>query len=478
MFFEMNLLSPLAAGAATGLGLSFGHRFLPWVVQVWDWLRGRKAGGTTGVSPSEFLLRKVTLADVTDGIPNGYQLCRFQGGTLMEKYTDSPPEQVDAGDVLWLIPAGEVWVSAGLTGDESTAQTEVGIEFDPDNGLLSLLDGDHDFNRDWLATLVGGGLMGVLASFGVSGAKVLRAGDPSTVSGCRERLDQALKMRGLRCTGLRTSDGSANTVFGGDADSKVAELANDLAQIRNRADWEQLVQSLRMAGVPVDATAAKQLESMRDEVLQKSINSRQAVTSLAQLTTEAFERAGIEAPDLRRWQTVSDRLKDESPEHEASLTEPTPPTSSPAVGMAKTARPWTWHVWSRQEVDRRQLHYTRRTVRHCRAACEQALSIVKDMPALRQVRDLNEQLALIEELLATMPPLNPRTASLKIDTHTAKSLLRSLEEAVVTTDCLAKETERLFAQVPSAPSWQEANTACIRSTAKLAQLVRDRRTVR
>ena len=135
-------------------------------------------------------------------------------------------------------------------------------------------------------------------------------------------------------------------------------------------------------------------------------------------------------------------------------------------------------MWSRQETDRRQLHYTRRAVRSCRVACDQALASLRDLPALRQVRDLNSQLVMIEELLDTMPPLEPQTASLKIDKQTMKMLLRSLEDAVLTTERLTQETGQLFAQTPSSEGWQQAMNACLRSASKLAQLVRDRRTVR
>ena len=479
MWFEMDLLPQFATGVIDGLGRSFGCRFLPWVVQAWSWLRGRKTARGTMLPESLPVLRMVTSKEAAAGIPEGYQLCRYQASRLIETYIDSPPQQVDPGDTLWLVPVGEIWISTGISAGEVTAEAEVAIEFDPDAGLSSLLGSSQQFDRGWLTALVSGGLMGVLTSFEKNGAASLVGGSPATVLDCRERLNQALQDRGLRCTGLRVgSADSASKTAAERQDSTMAELAGDLAKIRSREEWEQLVFSLRAAGVPVDKTAAKELESMRDEVLSKAVNPNQAVTSLAQLTADAFERAGIEEPDLRRWQTVSERLKDDGPEADDGLSGTSAGAFAPAIGLATTKRPWTWHVWSRQEVDRRQLHYTKRTVRHCRAACEQALATIRELPVLRQVRDLNTQLSLIEELLATMPPLDPRTASLKLDSKTIKSLLRSLEEAVVTTERLAKQTENLFKQVPTSPGWQDALQMCLHSTSKLNQLVRDRRTVR
>ena len=485
MFFDVDFATQFVTGAAAGLGHTFGQRFLPWLANTWGWWRGRPTASVAALSAAESLLRKVTLPELSKGIPAGYQLCRFRGDVLVEQYIDSLPSHVGADESLWLVPDGDVWLPAEFTAGDTSAEAEVAVAFDPADGLASLLTDHQQLSRGWLGALVAGGLMGVLTSFGKRGAQALLAGDPATTSGCRDQLSQALKDRGLRCTGLRgvrerlaspvANAATATTVAGdpGHDDTALDELAADLAQVRNSGDWDRLVQSLKAAGVPVDVPAAKQLDAIRDDLLQKAISAPQTVSRLGQLTAEAFERAGIEQPDLRRWQTVSDRLRDDAPEPVASVT-----AAEVAVGVAKVHRPSTWLVWSRLETDRRQLHYTRRAVRSCRVACDQALASLRDLPALRQVRDLNSQLVMIEELLDTMPPLEPQTASLKIDKQTMKMLLRSLEDAVLTTERLAQETGQLFAQTPSTEGWQQALNACLRSASQLTQLVRDRRTVR
>lgn len=258
-------------------------------------------------------------------------------------------------------------------------------------------------------------------------------------------------------------------------DSTGAELGAELQHATDDGHWDDVVEGLKLAGVPIDTTAAEQLDSLRDDLLRKATNAPQAVTRLGSLTAEAFERAGIGKPDLDRWQNITERLKDDAPE---PVVEAKPVAQPAAVGVARIQRPSTWFVWSRQETDRRQLHFTRRAVRNCRAACEQALSSMRDFPSLRQVRDFNGQLVMIEELLDTTPPLEPRSARFKLDSQTVKSLLQSLEEAVLTAERLTQETAKLFCQQPSTSEWQQAISACLRSTSKLSQLVRDRRTVR
>ena len=255
----------------------------------------------------------------------------------------------------------------------------------------------------------------------------------------------------------------------------LAELGTELQGATDAGHWDHVVEGLKSSGVPIDKTAADQLDELRDDLIKKAIGAPQAVTRLGTLTAEAFERAGIGQPDLERWQNISERLRDDAPE---PVVEAKPVAEPVAVGVARVQRPSTWFVWSRQETDRRQLHYMRRAVRNCRAACEQALASMRDLPSLRQVRDLNGQLVMIEELLDTTPPLEPRSAMFKLDTQTVKSLLKSLEEAVLTAERLIQDTSKLFLQQPSTSEWQQALNACLRSSSRLSQLVRDRRTVR
>ena len=74
---------------------------------------------------AESLLRKVTLTELSKGIPAGYQLCRFRGDTLEEQYTGGLPSHVGADESLWLVPEGDVWLPAEFTAGETTAEAEV-----------------------------------------------------------------------------------------------------------------------------------------------------------------------------------------------------------------------------------------------------------------------------------------------------------------------------------------------------------------
>lgn len=482
MFFQPDVMTPFTTGAAAGLGHVFGQRFLPWLLTGWRWLLGKSPapGASTG-SPNllhnamgDSLIKKVSLADVAGGIPENYVLCRFQGNSLREKHVATTPKELAADETLWLVPAGEVVIRAAFPTGEGTAEAEVAVQFEPDDGLSGLLADGSELDRGWLGSLVAGSLLGVLTMWGKQSGKALVAGDPAAADGCRQRLDQALHARGLRCRSIRPIGESKDAGSGMD-DAAFQELAREVGQVRSSTDWEHVVGGLKGAGVPIDPIAAKELDRIRDEVIQKAIQPEQAVTGLARMTIQAFERAGIEQPDLQRWATISERLSDDY--SGANATDIAAVAAVP-VGVATTRRPGTWHVWSRVEVDRRLMQYTKRTVNHCRVACEQALASLRDIATLRQVRDLKANLDVIDSLLSTMPPLDPKNSSLRIDAHTAKGLVRSLEEAVLVTESLAKQSDQLFAQAPATTGWQDNYQNCLRSVSKLTQLVRDRRNVR
>lgn len=473
MFFEM-ILGHFARGTAAGLGQAFAQRFLPWMASCWNWMWSSRAAAP---NLEETLLRQVTIKDLGSGIPAGFQLCRFQGAKLVEKYAGDPPKSIGAEESLWLVPADSVVVATDFSAGDTTTTAEVAVEFHPEEGLASLLTAGQDLNRHWLEGLVAAGMLGLGATLGRLAAMAFVKGDRAATENLREQLNSAFKSRGLQVKSVRAIPAGNDAVAESPASHATvpAELATEIEKLRTPEEWDQLVQSLRSGGMPIDTRTSTQLDELRDRVLARTIEPNHAVQGLARMTADAFQRAGIGQPDLQRWQTISDRLADINPASpEESAVAPTPA----AVGVATSKRPSTWLVWNRTDVDARQLRYTRQSIRHCRSACDQALNVLRDMPSLRQVRDLNEQLKLIEELLATVPPLESKTASLRLDAQAVKSLLKSLEDAVLTTERLAKEVDLLLAQSPGSADWQHALQSCLQSTSRLSQLVRDRRAIR
>jgi hypothetical protein len=252
-------------------------------------------------------------------------------------------------------------------------------------------------------------------------------------------------------------------------------LEEIVSGMQTEAEWKNLITGLKQSGMPFDASAAEQLTQLGDEVLKKATSPPEAVDRLAKLTAGAFERAGIELPELARWQDLSARLVDDDllPERQ----ETSPPTPG-HVSVAMARRPSTWWVWSRADADRRLLRFIQSGVEHSWRACDQALASAPDLSSLRTWRQLREELVVVRELLQTMPPLVPDKRELRVEAWRIKQLLSSLEQAVRATETLSTEMNRLLACPMGTQDSQASLAECRKAMSILVQTLHDRRAVR
>lgn len=253
-----------------------------------------------------------------------------------------------------------------------------------------------------------------------------------------------------------------------------ADMIADLQKIETEKEYQQFVDGLQASGIPVDVSTAEQLRALQTEVLGGAASLR-TLKSLADVTAEALRRAGVEPVDLRRWQTIAERLTENHLATELSSTTAKPHV---LVDVVNAKRPSTFWVWNRHEVDRRLTAYINRVVQNCRAACDEFLSSGDDMSALRKIRELRERLDVIHELLATTPTLAPETRALRLDGKKAKELIANLEQGVTSAETLADGTKKLLTRSPAADEWLIDADACLRAAASLNHDIRMRRSVR
>lgn len=470
MMFPVEFATQFAVGAVAGVGQSFGQQLIPWVVRSWRWLAGQSE------PRRELIVRHATGAELAKtGIPAGYRLFRKQTDTLQEITAADLAQGVPPKETLWLFPSGPIWQPTRFAASDGLGQAEIGVEFSPAEGFHPILHTGGSFDQNWLSAFLQGTLAGILNSLGRPSQAGFLQGDTAAVSLCSERLDQSLRASGVRCRGIRGIAASSICSSGESSNPRDAgfqDLATELAEVKTPQDWARVVDGLKAAGVPVDSPTTEKLAALQNEVLDRHIPPADAVRQLGELTADAFQRAGIEEPDLQRWQLISQTLGD-IPDN-GSSEESTPAS----VSVAKSKRPSTWFVWSRDEVDRRQLLFTRRTVKNCRTACEQGVLHLRDMSALREVRGLKEQLTLIEDMLTSIPPLTPSRSAMRVDREVAKTLVAAYADAVKTTDQLAGQIDLLLKTAPNSDDWTERLQSCRESVSKLGQMVRDRRAVR
>ncbi|HBJ35006.1 MAG TPA: hypothetical protein DDZ51_09645 [Planctomycetaceae bacterium] len=461
-------LSAFVSGTSAGAGHGFGRMLISWLANRW---RSPKSAPA-----SNGLLAAVALDDLkSQGIPEGFQACRFDGDDFEESYSQVSqlPASIDAGESLWLIPNGAQTVVTDFSIGEIPMLAEVAMEFAPEAGLRALLGESESVTLSMLSELAAG----VLGGVGVAiGAESIAAASPAAIARCQKDLETKLGERGVRCRSIRfLSDdevaAAATPTNGADNDNPPAEVLAELARVKTAADWQELVSSVSSLGVPIAPTALAQLNQMQQQVLDRTATPVAVANRLAEVTSQALQEAGITQPDLRRWQRIEECLRDELLEPE---TEATP--AGVAVVVAK--RPSTWFTWNRDELDRKLVAYIHKTIKHCLASCEQSLRSVRDMSALRQIRDWHQELELINELSNTLPSLNQKAATLRLNPKRAKEAAKSLEEAVLTAEKLARQAASLFQQTPGSDSWNLAMLECQRATSLLSQSIQDRRDVR
>ena len=257
-------------------------------------------------------------------------------------------------------------------------------------------------------------------------------------------------------------------------ESLTAEMVADLQKIETEKDYQHFVDGLKSAGVPLDTSASEQLRALQNEVLGKSASS-QTLKGLADIAAAAMQRAGVEPVDLRRWQTLAERLSENGLEAAAP---PKAETTRVPASVAAAKRPSTFWVWNRQEVDRRLTAFIKRVVLNCRAACEEFLASGDEMASLRKVRELRERLDIVNELLMTTPTLIPETRSLRIDGKRIKELVAGLEQGMKSAETLAEGTRKLLERSPPNTEWLASADTCLQAAANLNHNIRLRRAVR
>ena len=468
MSIDQVIYNQLASGVATGFGHTFGQLIIPWVINSWSWLTKSLTGKVTSTGLDAPIAKAVTLKEIKSGIPAGYKLCLFRTGeSLNQQVTEllSPPTKLEDNEKLWIIPKEPIAVTTKISHQDATAETEIWFEFIPSDGLGSLLVGQEAVHRSWFQSFITGIAMGVVTNLAKSGiSSTLDSANEEVRLELTQNINSAVINKGLRC--LAVSPIQQITTC-----SPPAALVESVKAVKSTEDWSRLVKSLQESGVPDSFETSQKLDQLRDQTLAKTLAPETVVKNLAEITAEAFQKAGITQPDLQRWQNVSQLLEDET-------TSPLVQVSKLSSEVVATKKPWTWLVWDQVEVDRRQLAYLKRTVNHCQLSCEQSLRTQRDLKVLRQIKEMDQQLLLLKELLSTIPPFVSKTGSLRIPSSSFKSLLQSVETAVITADELVQQMNLLFAQSPTSTTWHDAQQKSMQAAHKLEQVLRDRRQIR
>jgi hypothetical protein len=459
MFSHSEVLGQVLFGTAAAVGHQLGHRLMGWLARVWNSF-SRKS-----LRDVDALVRKVEPRDLKGEIPAGMRLVHYRGDELLATNLSGIPRTLPDGESLWLIPDGTVWLPTQLTCGGEAVDAEIAIQVHPELGLKSLVGDEPLVTPGWLGAFVAGGLLGILNSPDWGDWSRLLDGDHGATEQCLNRVNAALKGRGVSCHGLRNIERPA--VASAAVDPVVVQT---VAELRTEQDWAHLSEGMASAGIPIDRSAERELAELRNEVLEKRLAPEAAANRLAAMTAAAFERAGIPVSRLGEWQAVATRLRDVEDEAVA------PAVPAPLVtGVAKPGRPSTWWVWDRAEVYMRLQRFLRRSVSRCRTGLEQALLTTRDLGQLRRLRELSQQVDHLSELMATLPILTVKTPSLRLDGVQVKDAVRALQTAVTASETLLENVDTFLRTPVADEAWTTAWAESMRSTVLLKQCLDDRR---
>ena len=454
-------------------------------------------------------------------IPEGTMICFFREGMLLDVCREGRSPAPAAGETCWLVPSDDVPLQITLDAGGQTAAADLSVRFEPDSQLADLLEERSDLLREDLEALVTSQLVGLLDLLGQHASSDLLDMDDESRERLRAKLSLLLQTHGMRCTGLdrfyivltavpagaagpkpgpgRLRGGSAADTpllatladpappAGAEEPAAAAAaaelepvLAKAIRSVKTDRQWEDLMAEIEASGMPVDEPAAAELDEIGEDVVGGEVKPEQAARRIRTMAEEAARKSGIPSPDLRRWKGLALRLR-------ASETAAAPaeegfgePLEFAGGGspLRPARRPWTWWMLRRSSIDGRLQSFLKECTSQTRAALEQYRARLKDIRRAGQVRELGERLRTIDDLLATVPTLQPRWRKLRLDGGRVKELVQSVERAVTAAEMAQAEARELIQCPPGSDAWDEALAATDASLSALAEHLRARRAVR
>ncbi|NQT37998.1 MAG: hypothetical protein HQ581_10940 [Planctomycetes bacterium] len=476
--------------------------------------RRRGKAPTAGVRP---------LAARIDGklpgtLPEGLVVCVLQGKTLTNVCRDEPPGSVAAGEICWLVPTDDIALPVRIEIGEEFLAADVAVRLETDPSIASLLHNRTEVTRNELLALVTSELAGLVDLLGFETAEAAVAQDGEGLERLRAKLSLLLQSNGLRCTGVAAlrvvkpeeveeeiaqaiiledepTEEPANDVTrvmaaadGGPpqpAEPVTAEqlepaLAKAVGQVKTDDAWEDLLGQLETGGLPVDGQSAAELDDLGQQVLDGTVRSGDVAARIRGMAEAARHRAGVPTPDLSRWQGLALRMQlaDTTPE---SIDDSQPPSEGVAGFGRKEARlrrPRTWWILRRKKVDDRLRGFLKESVGTVSTTLGSYRRGLKEVRPAARVRELDQQISLIADLLATVPTLTPRLKKLRLDRRQVKELVRNVERAVTAAEMMQAQARHLVATPPGTDAWDQALAETRIALDTLEQHLRARRAVR
>ena len=435
-----------------------------------------------------------------DELPHGKIACVLRRRALVDVCRQRPPKALADNETCWLVPAADVPVEVTLQLGETPVAADVAVRFESDTQLAELLDGRTELTAEDLASLVTSELAGLLDLLGQQNPQELVDLDEESRERLRAKLSLLLQNNGLRATAVENirlvpvveeeepAEEPEPELVEAElveepeepaAEEVQRELAGAVEKVQSDAQWNHLMGQLEEAGFQTDEVAAAELDELGEKLVDREVNADQVADRIREMAEAAARKAEIPRPDLRRWQGLALRLRTAGqPAPSEGVVPAEGSKAAQEVQLDATRRPWTWWMLRRRSVDNTLRGFLETTIRESRTALEQYRQGLREIRHAGQVRQLDQQLQLVEDLLATVPTLAPPNRQLRVDRGRVKELVRSVERAVTAAEMLQGSVRKLIESQPGETQWEAAIKETSLAADTLSEHLRARRAVR
>lgn len=458
---------------------------------VKKWFNSLFRSNVVHVTPGKetFLCRRVDISEMNSlkDVPDGQQICLYRGSRLVLAQRDAVPEKVNPGEVCWFIPTQDVSVQLVCLLGETSLKTTATIRFEPDFSLGELLEGRKEVSETDLAPVISsqlGSLFDMLGSFTPEIALKL---DKSQNEKLRAKLSLMLQNRGMRCTGLSSftlmekSEKSAVpeektvTVDSETVKKAEAELTEATANVKTLDDWEELLDSLDLAGLRTDAENTEKLRELGEQVIHKKITSADAARKIQSMAQEMSQRAARGSQDTVYYDIKGLRMRLEN--RVTSTPEVNEDIPQTAI-ISQNKCPKSGWFWSDARVDEQLCHYLNTQFGTIQTLIHTLTSSKLPVTGLIQLREMEKELGLVKDLVRTMTTLTPQKWSWSLESSTVKDSIRHIKLAVTATELVEGALRRMAQEKPGTAEWNSCSSECFAALKELQNQLRMRRKTR
>lgn len=392
--------------------------------------------------------RGVSLADKTAVVCSGSRMTLFVENAL--------PERLCAGELCWLVPAGDVAVTAEFSLRDVLVEMAVTLCFEADDHFAAYVLDRESITQEDLKTLVAGEMLAMAELESLTPEQLLPGNSEAESrfrwGKLRAGLSLLLQQQGIRCTGVTgirklaevLENMPAEDAPGAEmAETEVPEEVRDeirrtLLGVKSDADWDAFMDELGAAGAIPELEVAEEMDRLGAAYLAREM-AAEAVSDKICALLERNARANRGArQNVANWNALATRMRwmdgllgEESVETD---TETLPAGGDLAESLPKKLRrPGIWYILRRASADEKLQRFLVEAVTKMQGSLTLARTRLSDFSRKAELEKVGMMLNHIQQQLDMVPEMNAPTRQLRRQQRPTAELLSVLRRCVTGT---------------------------------------------